>query len=101
MLRDLQITDLALIEDLALEFGPGLNIITGENCDDSRHCAGRRSIDAYDVGMSVRRAQEMSIRLTGNVEILLKDSFSAQQIVVFLALNRLPHSEFSHVYLSV
>ena len=30
MLRDLQITDLALIEDLALEFGPGLNIITGE-----------------------------------------------------------------------
>lgn len=30
MLRDLHVTDLALIEDLTLEFGPGLNVITGE-----------------------------------------------------------------------
>ncbi len=30
MLRDLHVTDLALIEDLTLEFGPGLNVISGE-----------------------------------------------------------------------
>lgn len=30
MLRDLHVSDLALIEDLTLEFGPGLNVITGE-----------------------------------------------------------------------
>jgi DNA repair protein RecN (Recombination protein N) len=30
MLRGLQIADLALIEDLTLEFGPGLNVISGE-----------------------------------------------------------------------
>ena len=30
MLHELRITDLALIEDLRLEFGPGLNVVTGE-----------------------------------------------------------------------
>ncbi len=30
MLRDLHVSDLALIEDLTLEFGPGLNVISGE-----------------------------------------------------------------------
>ena len=30
MLRELNVTDLALIEDLTLEFGPGLNVISGE-----------------------------------------------------------------------
>ncbi|MFM8410160.1 MAG: AAA family ATPase, partial [Alphaproteobacteria bacterium] len=30
MLHELGIADLALIEDLSLEFGPGLNVVTGE-----------------------------------------------------------------------
>lgn len=30
MLRDLHVSDFALIEDLTLEFGPGLNVISGE-----------------------------------------------------------------------
>ena len=30
MLRDLHIRNLAVLEDVSIEFGPGLNVLTGE-----------------------------------------------------------------------
>ncbi len=57
----------------------------GEHAGDARHFRRRRGVDVFDLGMRVRRADEIDRRLPRPVDVVGVVAFASDETLVFLA----------------
>jgi hypothetical protein len=63
---------------------------------DARHLQRRARLDAGDIGMGMRRAQDRRMQLIGKLEIVEKAAAPAQQARVLAPQHRLADGKFTH-----
>ena len=71
-------------------------VLPGEHGMDARHLARRARVDAGDLGMGMRRAQDSRMKLIGELEVVEKAAVPPQQARVLAPQHRLSDGKFTH-----
>ena len=74
-----------------------LHIGAGKDGHHTRYGERLGAIYVFDIGMGMLGAQEIAVHLTEQVEVVLKDAGTQQQVVILFALDRLSHTKFGHL----
>ena len=79
MLRTLRIRQLAIVEDLSIEFGPGLNLLTGET-------GAGKSIVVDALGLAAGGRAEAGLVRTGSERAVVEAGFEVEDVALRDAL---------------
>jgi hypothetical protein len=74
----------------------GLQIGAREDCRDTRRRLGLGRVDAGDLRMGMRAAQQVSLELPGPVDIVSVGALAREEAQVFLAPDCRPNAKAAH-----
>ena len=72
-------------------------IVAGQHEKDSGRRLRSAQVEPADLGMGMRRAQDIGVGLARQVDVVLKAAIAREQPLVLKALDRLPDPELAHM----